>query len=347
MLKNFKIFFYILLNLVIINTCLAQGQDPQSILNKIDKIAKSANAIVGVTAIQIESNKRISYNSTKPCFMASTVKVPIAITLLNRVDNKQESLDRVLQLNAEDSVLGSGGLYISLDKSPTNVSIKRLLTLMLINSDNSATDAILKEINGPNTVQKRLDNLGLKNIRVDRTILQEMFAASGASLQYLSQPHSHKSLETLFDSVPVANKLRAWKVLETDLSDTTTSDDMALLLAKLYKQQLLSPESTKLLIHIMMQCRTGKSRIKSLLPPNTVVAHKTGTWSIDSSQRLLKNPESKNLFRFASDVGIIALPKNKGHLALAVYVKSKTVGPDRNRVIAEVSKILYDYFVKN
>lgn len=97
---------------------------------------------------------------------------------------------------------------------------------------------------------------------------------------------------------------------------------------------------------IMEQCRTGRSRIKGLLPANVKVAHKTGTWSI-YERDYLRYPGSKKLYRFVSDVGIITLPNNKGHIAIAVYVKSKSASDyPRSRAIALASRAIYDHFMK-
>ena len=53
------------------------------------------------------------------------------------------------------------------------------------------------------------------------------------------------------------------------------------------------------------------------------------------------------MFRFASDVGIITLPNNKGHVAIAVYVKSKSASDyPRSRSIALTSRAIYDYFMQ-
>ena len=66
-----------------------------------------------------------------------------------------------------------------------------------------------------------------------------------------------------------------------------------------------------------------------LLPKGTVVARKTGT--IDYH---------------AADVGIITLPQNLGHVILTIYIKqSKYTGSPLNRIVAEISRTVYDYFI--
>ena len=78
----------------------------------------------------------------------------------------------------------------------------------------------------------------------------------------------------------------------------------------------------------MRRCRTGEKRLKGLLPPGTEVAHKTGT-----------------IGRASNDVGIIALPDGGGSVAVAVFVKeSEKEIPERERVIAQIGRALYDYY---
>ena len=316
-----------------------------AIAKKIAEIEKKSNTIMGVTAIYIEKNQVIEHNSKKRFFMASTIKLPIALAFLHRVDEKKDSLNRVIKLDSSNSVPGSGSLYHLFEKKQMSISLKQVLKYMLSNSDNSASDTILQEVNGPAYVTKRMSALGFKNILINRSILEMLVDTNHVDHSLLNKPRPVYSWQKTFNSIPLDQKMQAWQRFQTDIRDTTTPDEMAQLLVKVYKNQALSKSSTTVLMNIMEGCRTGRSRIKGLLPPNVKVAHKTGTWAI-SEQDYLKYPGSKNLFRFASDVGIITLPKNKGHIAIAVYVKSKGVSDyQRSRAIALASKAIYDHFM--
>ena len=68
-----------------------------------------------------------------------------------------------------------------------------------------------------------------------------------------------------------------------------------------------------------------------MLPPETEVAHKSG--SISGS---------------INDTGIVFLPYNAGHLAVTVLMRNtRATTAARERVIAEVTRYAYDYFVTN
>ena len=124
-------------------SCFAASNN-NDLVKKINSIEKRSNVIMGITAIHIEKNKTITHNGTKRFFMASTFKLPIAMAFLNRVDHKQDSLNRIVKLDCHNSVPGSGTLYHLFERKNISMSMQQLLRHMLINSDNSASDTILK-----------------------------------------------------------------------------------------------------------------------------------------------------------------------------------------------------------
>jgi hypothetical protein len=116
---------------------------------------------------------------------------------------------------------------------------------------------------------------------------------------------------------------------DRDPRDTAHPDDMADLLEKIHRKVLHKPESAELLLDILRRCQTGEARIKGMLPPGTEVAHKTGT--IGGS---------------TIDVGIVTLPGDAGHVALAAFVKqAERTGEPSERTIAHVARSVYDYFL--
>jgi beta-lactamase class A len=83
------------------------------------------------------------------------------------------------------------------------------------------------------------------------------------------------------------------------------------------------------IIDILKECQTGAARIPGLLPADTAIAHKTGT--IGGS---------------INDTGIVFLPYNAGHLAITVLMRDARASTvDRERVIADITRYAYDYFV--
>ena len=318
-----------------------------ALTKKIKEIEKKSHLVMGITAIHIEKNQMITHNSNQRFFMASTIKLPIALAFLHLVDEKKESLSRMIKLNSKNAVPGSGYLHHIFEKKQITISLQQILKYTLINSDNSASDSLLKAAKGPEAVKKRMAALGFKDIHVNRSIMEMFVDTNHVDHALLKKRPPVLTWERAFARVSLKDKQKAWQRFQKDTRDTTTPNDMAKLLVKVYKKQALSESSTQLLMKIMEQCRTGRSRIRGLLPPGVKVAHKTGTWSI-YEPKYLNYSGSKKLYRFVSDVGIITLPHNKGHIAIAVYVKSQSASDyPRSRAIALESRAIYDHFMKS
>jgi beta-lactamase class A len=98
------------------------------------------------------------------------------------------------------------------------------------------------------------------------------------------------------------------------------------LLTKLQSRQLLSEDSTALLLKIMTDSPTGQQRLKAGLPPGWSIAHKTGTGGDVLGIGLATN-----------DVGLISSPTGR-HIAIAVFIAgSKAPLEQRESVMAAVA----------
>ena len=111
----------------------------------------------------------------------------------------------------------------------------------------------------------------------------------------------------------------------------STPDAAVALLKALYSGRTLSTASSQLVLDDMTASTPGPRRLKGLLPPGTVVAHKTGT---DGTR--------DGMTRATNDIGIITLPDGR-HLAVAVFVKDSTADEaTREGTIAKIAKAAWD-----
>ena len=70
--------------------------------NEITRLAKITDGEVGLTAIHIESGRRVALHETGRFPMASTFKVPIAVQLLSRIDRGEIRLDQMITIEPHD-----------------------------------------------------------------------------------------------------------------------------------------------------------------------------------------------------------------------------------------------------
>lgn len=224
----------------------------------------------GMAALDLDTGEAISVNGDTAYPMASTVKVAVAAAYLAQVDHGRRSLD---------DRIGSR-------------TARQLIEAMLIRSDNPATDVLIRNLGGTDTVQTWLTWNGLSNIRIDRTIAQLL-----------------------------RDKRDLW-----DVRDSSTPNAMVEMLRKLDRGKVLSPTSRFYLLQTMARCQTGKNRMRGLLSPLTPVAHKTGTLNgLTTDVGFITLPDGRRLAVAFFARGGTDRPRGIAEAARAVYDGFRTM----------------------
>ena len=116
----------------------------------------------------------------------------------------------------------------------------------------------------------------------------------------------------------------------------TTTNASNTLLKNFYDGKIVSKSSTDFLMKTMLETNTGTNKIVAQLPKGTWVAHKTGS----------SGKDEKGLTIAENDMGIITLLNGK-HYALSVFVSDSMESETTNtKMVADISKLVFDYFSK-
>lgn len=212
------------------------------------RLAAPLKGRIGVAAIHLDSDRHVAINGDQPFPMASEFKVPLAVTLLSSADAGDLDLDSTIEVATADLVAGSGLLRMAFKQPRVALSVLSLIDLMMVASDNSASDILLRLAGGPDAVSAHMRRLGLHDIRIDRP-------TSGLIADFESNSAAFLG----------------------DRRDTATPDAIVALLAQVCRGQVLRPNTTAMLLDAMGRCQTGQDRLPALLPRETELAHKTGT----------------------------------------------------------------------
>lgn len=206
------------------------------------------DATVGYAAVDIEAGRTASSNASDHFPMASVFKFPVALGVLQHVDAGEFKLDDAITIQPKQFSRGHSPLRDSANGKAVTVTVRRLVELMVVESDNTAVDYFIRRLGG-RAITARIRALGGDGVRVDRpeNDIAEAIAAHG-----------------------IAAYVR-------DVRDTATPDGMVRLLVAFAKRKDgLTPASHDLLAHFMTASH-NPVRLASALPPGAVVAHKTGT----------------------------------------------------------------------
>ncbi len=124
------------------------------------------------------------------------------------------------------------------------------------------------------------------------------------------------------------------KGVEAQFANWTTPIAASMLLDK-FTYTYSQNKSLNHLWQIMTETTTGPKRLKGLLPEGTVVAHKTGS----------SDTNDEGMTYAVNDIGIVVLPDGRKY-SIAVFVtNSYEKYEDSEKIIADISKAAYDYFL--
>ncbi|ASK62555.1 serine hydrolase [Virgibacillus phasianinus] len=131
----------------------------KQLIDKIKTITKEAGGTWGISLEDLDTKETWTSNGEQVFTAASVIKVPILIAAFAAFDQKLLVPSDTVELKKEDLVAGSGVLQ---HMTPgTYFTIYDLLTLMIIQSDNTATNMII-DLLGAEKINQTMEELGLK-----------------------------------------------------------------------------------------------------------------------------------------------------------------------------------------
>ncbi len=295
---------------------------------QIEAAISAADAHMGVAMLHLEKGEALDIKADESFPMASVLKIPVLVEAARQMDAGKFTLDDRWKLTVADKNVGSGVLTFFDDGLlPT---VRDLLTMMIIISDNTATDMVINRLRKESVV-KSMRELGLQDIHLPLTIRQifESILPSADPTQDLYELASSEE-----DFTPPADAAGYSKGPDNNVS---TPRDMTRLLELIYRGRAASREASDEMLRILLK-QTLNDRLPRFLPPGTRVAHKTGTLS-----------------GFRNDAGILYVDDTQ-HVAVTIFSQwdSKAVKGDpaaeRQRMyeidsaFGHIARAIYDYY---
>lgn len=208
----------------------------------------ASGAEVAVAVRSLDGRAEVLIDADQSFHAASTMKVPVMIELFRQAETGALSLDEPLAVRNEFRSIVDGSPY-SLsegDDSDAEVyaavgktlTLRRLCELMITVSSNFATNLLIERV-------------GVENIR--RTVMR--LGAGG---------------------MQVLRGVEDGKAFQKALNNTTTARGLLVLFERLAHGKAVTAAADKAMVDILLRQRFNDA-IPAGLPPNTRVAHKTGT----------------------------------------------------------------------
>lgn len=240
-----------------------------------------------------EGGERFGWRDDETWYLASLIKVPVAVELLARVEAGELSLDETLVLRERDYVDGAGPTNWA--ESGAVLSLHELLEPMLTESDNTATDLLIARL-GLAAVNDRAERLAGSGLGPITTLLEVRHEAygrlhpgarelTGMDFILLRQIEDDaRRLDALAERLKVSRSALELPSLDAAFAayydgglNAGRLDAFGELLAAIGEGRALGPAATARLLAIMAQTVSGEARLKAGFGPDIRFAHKTGT----------------------------------------------------------------------
>ena len=151
----------------------AQHSADDGLTTTLNGLIKAHQGKVAMYARQLNSGREIArviaIDADEPVQTASVIKLAILYNAMVDVREGKASWDEKLTLKPGEAVGGSG-LFHFLD-TPVTVTLKDVLTMMVIMSDNTATNMAIDRF-GVDAVNARVESLGLKNTHLYKKVMK-------------------------------------------------------------------------------------------------------------------------------------------------------------------------------
>ena len=223
----------------------ADAQSPVAKLleEAVQPLLKDYKGDVAVAAYHFDSDTHWSHRGEVPMPTASLIKLPLMIAAYRQVDAAKIDLDQRIELRREDMVQGSG-ILTSHFSPGTALSLRDAIRLMIVYSDNTATNLVVDAVGLPATTMT-MNELGFPETQLNAKVFRGDTSIA---------PERSKQFGL----------------------GSTTAVEMVKLLVSLQKGELAKPKSTKAMLDHLLNC-DDKTRFPLLLPSDVKVAHKTGS----------------------------------------------------------------------
>lgn len=137
--------------------------EESALLTKIKSLAATeADLGMQMMVVELDSGAYVQVGADKPIAAASTIKTPLLVAFLQDVDAGKIKLDEPITMT-KDVIVGEAGDFQLLDEG-TKISALEVATQMIVISDNTATNMIIKRLGGIAAVNTRFKSWGLNNI---------------------------------------------------------------------------------------------------------------------------------------------------------------------------------------
>lgn len=163
-------------------------------------IAAALPGDIGLYILDTATGEKAELHAGQPLEAASVIKLPIMVEAFRQKEAGMLDFDTPVTIRKEDKLPSCGALTYLHDG--VTVSVGDLVTLMIILSDNTATNLLIDRL-GQENINGEIDRLGLTGTRLNRKLFQPELSRQGIQ-NYVTASDMGKLLKGMLDGTLIS-----------------------------------------------------------------------------------------------------------------------------------------------
>ena len=226
------------------------GHDTKTVVTpnlseRLSTLIGKHRGVVSVSIKHLPTGETFQHSADRPMPTASLIKFPVLVAAHHEAAADRLHWDDKIVLKENDKVPGSGILTNHFSED-TAISVRDAARLMIVFSDNTATNLVVDKI-GLDTTAELMSGLGLPNTKLHSKVFRR-------------------------DTTIFPDRSKQFGL------GSTTANEMLRLFEKLWTDQLVSAEACQAMKRDLFAC-DDRSKLARFLPEGVRFAHKTGAVS--------------------------------------------------------------------
>lgn len=260
----------------------------------IERIDKATPGQLGVYIKRLDNGETLSYQADRPWYLGSTTKLPVALAVLQEAEAGKLNLAQKVTLQETDKVDGSGNVVWQ--KSGTTYTVDALIKRMLMESDNTAANMLIRTVGEDTLNQRARQYLGTKDVNrittftaVRRDVYGELHPAARELtntqlVQVAAQPKGPQRVDALVRTLSIPKAELRVKTMEEAYTryyarqfNTAPLSAYGNMLEQMVTGKLVTPPHLQRLFVDLKYDSYDAYRLEAGLPRTVRFIHKTGT----------------------------------------------------------------------
>jgi beta-lactamase class A len=302
-----------------------------SLTARIAELGRNFGPGVGISVRDISTGWSTGFDADRLAPQQSVSKFWVALAVHEAFDRGTLRPDDEVTITPADLTLFHQPIRAMVKPEGYKTTVADLLERAMTQSDNTANDALLRRVGGPETIRAMLARQRIVGVRFGPG--ERLLQSRIAGIAWQQAFSTGNSFYVARAQRPIDQRLASLEAYIADPMDGAAPNAITAAFARLARGELLSARQTTNLLALMERSKTGAKRMKAGVDAEWQLAHKTGT-----------GQQVGGLVAGFNDVGLLTAPDGRRYAVAVMIAKSTRPIGQRQALIADVARAVMEHW---